>query len=74
MASSESSTISNDNDVNGGAATTSEDEEGSRTTRSQRTDATLLDLYCGCGAMSTGLCMGAQLAGLNLVTVRHFSF
>lgn len=28
----------------------------------------MLDLYCGCGAMSTGLCMGAQLSGLNLVT------
>ena len=41
-------------------------------TPNQRTDATMLDLYCGCGAMSTGLCMGAQLSGLNLVTVRHF--
>lgn len=29
----------------------------------------LLDLYCGCGAMSTGLCLGANLAGINLVTV-----
>lgn len=28
----------------------------------------LLDLYCGCGAMSTGLCLGANLAGINLVT------
>ncbi|KAG5394062.1 hypothetical protein IGI04_024025 [Brassica rapa subsp. trilocularis] len=37
-------------------------------TPNQRTDATMLDLYCGCGAMSTGLCMGAQLSGLNLVT------
>lgn len=33
----------------------------------------LLDLYSGCGAMSTGLCLGANLAGLNLVTV-SFSF
>lgn len=69
MSSSESSTISNDIDGNIGAATTSDHEEGSP---SQKTDATLLDLFCGCGAMSTGLCMGAQLAGLNLVTVRHF--
>ncbi|XP_056866547.1 DNA (cytosine-5)-methyltransferase CMT3 [Raphanus sativus] len=37
-------------------------------TPDQRTDATMLDLYCGCGAMSTGLCMGAQLSGLKLVT------
>ncbi|KAJ3672590.1 hypothetical protein LUZ60_007311 [Juncus effusus] len=28
----------------------------------------LLDLYCGCGGMSTGLCYGAQIGGLNLVT------
>lgn len=30
---------------------------------------TLLDLYSGCGAMSTGLCLGASLAGIKLVTV-----
>uniref|UniRef100_A0A0E0INX5 DNA (cytosine-5-)-methyltransferase n=1 Tax=Oryza nivara TaxID=4536 RepID=A0A0E0INX5_ORYNI len=30
--------------------------------------ATLLDLYSGCGGMSTGLCLGAALAGLNLET------
>ncbi len=29
----------------------------------------LLDLYCGCGAMSTGICLGMNLAGTNLVTV-----
>ena len=31
--------------------------------------ATLLDLYSGCGGMSTGLCMGAALSGLILNTV-----
>lgn len=31
--------------------------------------ASLLDLYSGCGAMSTGLCFGAQLSGMNLETV-----
>ncbi|OMO79502.1 hypothetical protein CCACVL1_13645 [Corchorus capsularis] len=30
----------------------------------------LLDLYSGCGAMSIGICMGASLAGVDLVTVR----
>lgn len=41
---------------------------------------TLLDLYSGCGAMSTGLCLGASLAGIKLVTVcrgcsfEHFGF
>ncbi|KAL5550863.1 hypothetical protein UlMin_001039 [Ulmus minor] len=28
----------------------------------------LLDLYSGCGGMSTGLCLGAKVAGVNLVT------
>ncbi|KAL9324724.1 hypothetical protein ACSQ67_009581 [Phaseolus vulgaris] len=31
-------------------------------------EMTLLDLYCGCGAMSTGLCLGGNLSGVNLVT------
>uniref|UniRef100_A0ACD5VBH7 Uncharacterized protein n=1 Tax=Avena sativa TaxID=4498 RepID=A0ACD5VBH7_AVESA len=30
--------------------------------------ATLLDLYAGCGAMSTGLCLGAALSGIKLNT------
>ncbi|CAE5963589.1 unnamed protein product [Arabidopsis arenosa] len=67
MAVSESSTISSDTDVNEGAAAISENQEVSQETRVQR-ETTLLDLYSGCGAMSTGLCMGAQLSGLNLVT------
>ncbi|CAL9028724.1 unnamed protein product [Prunus brigantina] len=28
----------------------------------------VLDLYCGCGGMSTGLCLGAKLSRVNLVT------
>lgn len=32
-------------------------------------DLSLLDLYCGCGGMSTGLCLGAHGGGVNLVTV-----
>jgi hypothetical protein len=35
----------------------------------QMETATLLDLYSGCGAMSTGLCMGAALSGIKLCTV-----
>ncbi|XP_052211612.1 putative DNA (cytosine-5)-methyltransferase CMT1 isoform X2 [Diospyros lotus] len=30
-------------------------------------DMTLLDLYSGCGAMSTGLCLGASLSNLKLI-------
>lgn len=46
---------------------TSSSDEGSEVEASSK-NATLLDLYSGCGAMSTGLCHGAQLAGLNLHT------
>jgi DNA (cytosine-5)-methyltransferase 1 len=35
----------------------------------QMETATLLDLYSGCGAMSTGLCLGAAWSGLKLNTV-----
>ncbi|KAK3019555.1 hypothetical protein RJ639_004396 [Escallonia herrerae] len=28
----------------------------------------LLDLYSGCGAMSTGLCLGANMSGVKLIT------
>lgn len=35
----------------------------------QKLEFVLLDLYSGCGAMSTGLCLGAKIFGLNLVTV-----
>ncbi|KAL2540844.1 DNA (cytosine-5)-methyltransferase CMT3 [Abeliophyllum distichum] len=31
-------------------------------------EKTLLDLYSGCGAMSTGLCLGANSCGVKLVT------
>lgn len=31
----------------------------------------LLDLFSGCGAMSTGLSLGANLSGVKLVTVSH---
>ncbi|KAM6570863.1 putative DNA (cytosine-5)-methyltransferase CMT1 [Cannabis sativa] len=42
------------------------DDERNQT--SKKSEMTLLDLYSGCGAMSTGLCMGASLTGVKLVT------
>ncbi|KAJ0672052.1 putative DNA (cytosine-5-)-methyltransferase [Helianthus annuus] len=33
-----------------------------------KTELALLDLYAGCGGMSTGLCLGAKLSGVKLVT------
>ncbi|KAK2969112.1 hypothetical protein RJ640_028576 [Escallonia rubra] len=31
-------------------------------------EVALLDLYSGCGAMSTGLCLGANISGVKLIT------
>ncbi|KAL2901255.1 hypothetical protein RDABS01_026337 [Bienertia sinuspersici] len=31
-------------------------------------ELTMLDLYAGCGGMSTGLCIGSRVSGVNLVT------
>ncbi|KAJ4717642.1 DNA (Cytosine-5)-methyltransferase [Melia azedarach] len=42
-------------------------ESGSNSTTGD-SNMRLLDLYSGCGAMSTGLCIGASLSGINLVT------
>ncbi|KAL0324137.1 UNVERIFIED_CONTAM: DNA (cytosine-5)-methyltransferase CMT2 [Sesamum calycinum] len=35
---------------------------------SLKPELALLDLYSGCGGMSTGLCIGAKLSSVNLVT------
>ncbi|ONM13964.1 DNA methyl transferase5 [Zea mays] len=59
-------------DPNSGSETASgisSDDAGLETSSNmpERT-ATLLDLYSGCGGMSTGLCLGAALSGLKLET------
>ena len=41
---------------------------------SQKAELTLLDLYSGCGGMSTGLCLGAKVSSVNLVTVLYMKF
>lgn len=56
--------------TNASASTPSLEEDLSNC-RSQNPDFALLDLYAGCGGMSTGLCLGAELSGIKLVTVRH---
>ncbi|KAK1267029.1 DNA (cytosine-5)-methyltransferase 1 [Acorus gramineus] len=38
------------------------------TQSNERRELTLLDIFSGCGAMSTGLCLGANESGLKLVT------
>ncbi|CAM0913882.1 unnamed protein product [Alopecurus aequalis] len=52
-------------DINESSGVSSDADSGTGTT--VRTGA-LLDLYSGCGGMSTGLCLGAALAGLKLET------
>lgn len=37
-------------------------------------DLALLDLFSGCGGMSTGLCLGAKLSGVNLAAVLSINF
>ncbi|KAL1356570.1 hypothetical protein HN51_008568 [Arachis hypogaea] len=65
---SETSTISSDIDVNGRSEVNSEHVEGVNHEVNKEPELRVLDLYSGCGAMSTGLCLGGILSGLNLVT------
>lgn len=37
--------------------------------RTYKKELALLDLYSGCGGMSTGLCLGAKASSIDLVTV-----
>ncbi|KAK9096007.1 hypothetical protein Sjap_021504 [Stephania japonica] len=46
----------------------SESQESSVVRKNEKDELSLLDLYSGCGAMSTGLCLGASLSGVNLIT------
>ena len=65
-----SSTISSEIGLNSTTAgINSAIEESSQVHKYLGSGMTLLDLYSGCGAMSTGLCLGASLSGLKLVTV-----
>ncbi|KAJ4717641.1 Cytosine-specific methyltransferase [Melia azedarach] len=49
------------------ASSTISSESGSNSPN-ESSEMRLLDLYSGCGAMSTGLCIGASLSGIKLVT------
>ncbi|XP_050375601.1 DNA (cytosine-5)-methyltransferase CMT3 [Argentina anserina] len=63
-----SSTISSEIENNSVLADNSEHGGTSTIVEQGKPEVTLLDLYSGCGGMSTGLCLGANLADLNLVT------
>ncbi|KAM0847947.1 hypothetical protein ACQ4PT_054711 [Festuca glaucescens] len=53
------------NDINESSGISSNADSEANTSQ---TTASLLDLYSGCGGMSTGLCLGAALAGMKLET------
>ena len=53
----------------GSLSSQSDNRTESDVTSGGKTQYTLLDLYSGCGGMSTGLCMGASLSSVKLVTV-----
>ncbi|XP_057483315.1 DNA (cytosine-5)-methyltransferase CMT3 isoform X2 [Actinidia eriantha] len=60
------STISTDTDVAVGVGDFKCEEVS--LVKEHKKGMSLLDLYSGCGAMSTGLCLGANLLDVNLVT------
>ncbi|NP_001290533.1 DNA (cytosine-5)-methyltransferase CMT3 [Elaeis guineensis] len=61
-----SSTISSEDASNVCKGKCQSDSEASSS--GEKRVLSLLDLYSGCGAMSTGLCLGANLSGLKLET------
>ncbi|TYK14253.1 DNA (cytosine-5)-methyltransferase 1 [Cucumis melo var. makuwa] len=63
-----SSTISSEVDTDGACEVNSEIGDVTQAQQCRKPEVTLLDLYSGCGAMSTGLCLGGNLSGVNLVT------
>ncbi|KEH28933.1 putative DNA (cytosine-5-)-methyltransferase [Medicago truncatula] len=65
---SETSTISSESGSNACATDNNVAEEGLSKIKESDREWTLLDLYSGCGAMSTGLCFGASIADIKLVT------
>ncbi|KAL1205566.1 putative DNA (cytosine-5)-methyltransferase CMT1 [Cardamine amara subsp. amara] len=55
-------------DSEASSSTISSDHDSNRIENPHKNEKFLLDLYSGCGAMSTGLTMGAALSGIKLVT------
>ncbi|GAU22796.1 hypothetical protein TSUD_142360 [Trifolium subterraneum] len=68
-----SSTISSEIEVKGRSEVNSNSENAGISEERKEPELKLLDLYSGCGAMSTGLCQGGILSGSNIVTVRNES-
>lgn len=65
----DSAADSNNNESGSTISSESDGDTGSLPAESSCNEKTLLDLYSGCGAMSTGLCLGANSNGVKLVAV-----
>ncbi|KAH7839272.1 hypothetical protein Vadar_002049 [Vaccinium darrowii] len=63
------STLSSDSEVAAGGGIKIDSEEISKHSEITKVEMTLLNIYCGGGVMSTGFCLGANMGGVNLVTV-----
>ncbi|XP_028783969.1 DNA (cytosine-5)-methyltransferase CMT2 [Neltuma alba] len=48
--------------------TSATDKSNISSSESDKEELALLDLFSGCGGMSTGLCLGAKVSSVNLVT------
>lgn len=57
--------------VSSAASITGAREKAVMPSKISQSSMSVLDLYSGCGAMSTGLCFGASMSRLNLVTVSY---
>ncbi|KAG4989475.1 hypothetical protein JHK82_031799 [Glycine max] len=62
-----SSTISSETNGIGKYEVDSQPKEAFLPEESKDPKMKLLDLYCGCRAMSTGLCLGGNLSGVTLL-------
>ena len=51
--------------------TSTTNESSISSSESDKEELALLDLFSGCGGMSTGLCLGAKVSSVNLVTVLY---
>ncbi|KVH90626.1 Bromo adjacent homology (BAH) domain-containing protein [Cynara cardunculus var. scolymus] len=66
--SDESSVISGDASSDGVVEKSNKKAKSTEVKECVESQMTLLDLYSGCGAMSTGLCHGTNMSGVKLVT------
>nr|XP_043607469.1 DNA (cytosine-5)-methyltransferase 1-like isoform X2 [Erigeron canadensis] len=65
---SDGSSIVSDEVISDGVEKSNKVAKSTNSHKNEKSEMTLLDLYSGCGAMSTGLCYGTTMYGVKLVT------